>query len=89
MHSGRLTRRRSVSKPQRKHLKKANADIGVLIDAVEQQKTSFQWQKDGGRYIPNPATWLNQGRWEDELITQQRRKSFAELAAEMEAQSDA
>jgi hypothetical protein len=24
------------------------------------------WEKDGGQYIPNPATWLNQRRWEDE-----------------------
>ena len=24
-----------------------------------------QWHKDGGQYIPNPATWLNQKRWED------------------------
>lgn len=26
-----------------------------------------QWQRDGGRYIPNPATFLNQRRWEDEI----------------------
>lgn len=25
-----------------------------------------QWLKDNGQYIPNPATWLNQTRWEDE-----------------------
>lgn len=28
-----------------------------------------QWQRDGGQYIPHPATWLNQGRWQDELET--------------------
>jgi hypothetical protein len=38
-----------------------------MIAAVERQKCSEQWLKEGGRYIPNPATWLNQGRWEDEL----------------------
>ena len=26
-----------------------------------------QWQRDGGQYIPHPATWLNGGRWQDEL----------------------
>lgn len=26
-----------------------------------------QWRKDNGQYIPNPATWLNQGRWDDVL----------------------
>ena len=41
-----------------------------LIPAVEQQKQSQQWQKDDGRYIPNPATWLNQGRWDDEPVKQ-------------------
>lgn len=38
-----------------------------MIQAVEIQKTQDQWTKDGGQYIPNPATWLNQGRWMDEL----------------------
>lgn len=38
-----------------------------LIDAVEKQKQSDQWTREAGRYIPNAATWLNQGRWEDEL----------------------
>lgn len=23
--------------------------------------------KENGRYIPNPTTWLNQGRWDDEV----------------------
>lgn len=39
----------------------------LLIPAIQQQKQSEQWTKDNGRYIPNPATWLNQGRWDDEL----------------------
>ncbi|MBD5417343.1 MAG: hypothetical protein HDR50_06730 [Desulfovibrio sp.] len=30
-----------------------------------------QWQRDGGQYIPHPATWLNQGRWQDELAPEQ------------------
>jgi len=37
-----------------------------ILDAVEIQKKSRQWTKDKGQYIPNPATWLNQERWEDE-----------------------
>lgn len=38
-----------------------------MIQAIELQKVSDQWQRDGGQYIPNPATWLNQGRWMDEI----------------------
>ena len=29
-----------------------------------------QWQKDRGQYIPNPSTWLNQERWEDDFSGQ-------------------
>ena len=41
--------------------------LSVLLEAVAKQKHSAQWCKDGGRYIPNPETWLRQRRWEDEL----------------------
>lgn len=40
-------------------------DLDTMLKALETQKKTEQWQKDGGRYIPNPTTWLNQGRWED------------------------
>ncbi len=38
-----------------------------IIASVEVAKKSRQWQRDEGQYISNPATWLNQGRWDDEL----------------------
>ena len=38
----------------------------ALLTAVQAQAASEQWQKDGGQYIPHPATWLRQRRWEDE-----------------------
>lgn len=44
-----------------------NVPVETLLTAIERQKCSAQWSKDGGQYIPNPATWLNQCRWEDEL----------------------
>lgn len=31
------------------------------------QIESEQWQKNNGQFIPNPATYINQGRWEDEV----------------------
>jgi hypothetical protein len=43
-------------------------EINIIITAIENQKNSDQWLKDSGQYIPNPATWINQGRWEDELV---------------------
>ena len=39
----------------------------TMLAALEKQRDSEQWQKDGGQYIPHPATWLNGRRWEDEL----------------------
>lgn len=41
--------------------------FGKILQAVEKQKQSEQWTKDNGQFIPNPSTWLNQGRWDDEL----------------------
>lgn len=38
----------------------------VMSRALKQQKQSSDWLKDGGTYVPNPATWLNHHRWEDE-----------------------
>lgn len=38
-----------------------------ILAAVEAQKKCEQWKRDGGQYIPYPATWLNQRRWEDEI----------------------
>lgn len=53
----------------RRAFAKVKVDVQTLINAVELQKGSEQWTKENGRYIPNPATWLNQGRWEDEVKT--------------------
>ena len=38
-----------------------------IIAVVGHHKSSEEWQRDAGRYIPYPATWLNQRRWEDKL----------------------
>ena len=47
--------------------KVASAEIrDSILDAVNRQKLTDQWARDRGQYIPNPATWLNQGRWQDD-----------------------
>jgi len=38
----------------------------MVVAVVAQSKTEM-WTKDKGQYIPNPSTWLNQERWEDEI----------------------
>jgi hypothetical protein len=34
--------------------------------ALEAQKRSELWARNGGEYVPHPTTWLNGARWEDE-----------------------
>lgn len=40
--------------------------LAVVVAAVEAQKHWPAWTKDAGQFIPHPATWLTQGRWQDE-----------------------
>ena len=42
-------------------------DLQTMLDALERRKSSNQWAKDGGEFVPHPSTWLNQERWEDDL----------------------
>ena len=37
-----------------------------IIAALEIHKRSFDWIKEGGRFIPYPSSWLNGRRWEDD-----------------------
>ena len=59
---------RKINKQEaRQAFAKVSTPVETLTRAVAKQKLSAQWKADGGRYIPYPATWLNQRRWEDEL----------------------
>ena len=49
--------------------KLSTALLPQMLSAIDAQKKSDQWKKDNGQFIPNPTTWLNQGRWEDEVQT--------------------
>lgn len=40
--------------------------LARMLAAVADQKNSRDWVKDGGQFIPHLATWLNEGRWQDE-----------------------
>lgn len=44
-----------------------DAQLALMLQAIDQAKRSDDWQKDGGQFIPYPATWLNAKGWEDEL----------------------
>jgi hypothetical protein len=42
-------------------------DSEQLLLIIEKHVASSDWGKDNGKFIPNPSTWLNQGRWDDEI----------------------
>jgi len=42
----------------------ASTVLQDVLRAVTLSKASENWQKDNGRFIPHPTTWLNQKRWE-------------------------
>ncbi len=43
-----------------------NAELlAVMLAAVRTQRQSKDWQKEGGQFIPYPASWLRGRRWED------------------------
>lgn len=50
-----------------KNIKGEMPPIDSILKAIEDQKRSEDWQKDNGQFIPYPATWINQRRWEDEV----------------------
>ena len=61
--------RHEAKQTARKAFDKLNPDenlLQLMIAAIARWKTTAQWQENGGQYIPHPATWLNQRRWEDE-----------------------
>lgn len=61
----RKTGKKAAFKAWRKATDKPALD--VIIKAIEARKQTEQWRKDHGQFIPHPATWLNQGRWDDEV----------------------
>jgi hypothetical protein len=48
-----------------KKIKDPRPSLQIILDAIKIQNKTDQW-KDVS-FIPHPATWLNQRRWEDEF----------------------
>ena len=52
-----------------------------ILCHVAKSKNSQEWKKDAGQYIPHPATWLNDKRWNDEDSETPGTGSIAGLSA--------
>ncbi|MGM1051808.1 MAG: helix-turn-helix domain-containing protein [Pseudomonadota bacterium] len=48
-------------------LKPDAALLERILVALAQARASPDWRREGGRFIPYPATWLRRRGWEDEL----------------------
>jgi len=55
--------------------------IADIIGSIESQRNSIAWIKDGGQFIPHPATWLRARGWEDELETEVEKLPYSEVTA--------
>lgn len=42
----------------------------IILVALERYQECPQWTREAGRFIPHPATWLNQRRFDDEQETE-------------------
>lgn len=45
--------------------------LDEILPSLEKHKAWSQWRKDGGQFIPNPATWLRAEGWANEIDGQQ------------------
>jgi hypothetical protein len=59
--------KQAAQKAWQKHAKSI-PPIDTVVLKVRELARSEQWAKDCGQYIPNPATWLNRGGWDDEVM---------------------
>ena len=64
---------------------KPDADLtDRIVTAVKSACSCHDWQKDGGKFIPYPASWLSAKGWEDEIsaicVTKEQRQVDAAFA---------
>ena len=63
-------RKKSKGQAEKAWAKHANGNIEAIMVALVVAKQSADWSKDGGKWIPYPATWLNAKGWLDEQTSQ-------------------
>ena len=46
---------------------KYKPNLETVLNTLSWQKNSDEWQRDGGRWTPNPSKYIADKRWEDEM----------------------
>ncbi len=49
-------------------LKPDRSLLDRMLEAIELQKQTRAWRKNNGQFIPHPATWLANRRWEESVV---------------------
>lgn len=62
--------------------------VDIILAALGQQARTQQWQDEGGRFIPHPATWLRRAGWDDELEPLMRGPNYYADADEWQCPHD-
>lgn len=65
------------------HVKDVLTFNTIMFDLSIRVKSN-DWLKEDGQYIPNPTTYLNQRRWEDEAKPIRKTSSFLDMLKEEE-----
>jgi hypothetical protein len=60
------------------NIKEPKPTLNQILQAISDHQKTEQWENK--QFIPNPATWLNQRRWEDEI---EKEESLAEYRKRM------
>lgn len=54
---------------------KPNSELrATILVAIERHKLTDDWQRQLGKFIPYPASWLNSKRWEDGIASIDNKK---------------
>ena len=48
----------------------ASVDPVTIIEALTKRVELWDRDRTERQFIPHPTTWLNQGRWEDDLVSE-------------------
>lgn len=60
--------KKQAKEPARRTWIRLKPPLGEVLEALRWQTESGQWQLNGGRFIPKPAKYLEEHRWEDRPI---------------------
>src|SRR5262249_6799602 len=64
--------------------------VATILDAVRRRKQCDDWQREGGRFVPQAHRWLKGRRWEDKPTTVNGKlvETAAEKAERLKCEAD-